>query len=108
MTIQLPPLSSSRTGPPQKLDRQATEGPTTPRLRHTVLERRTPRDRSRRPRERDRRLPAAAYPRTSDVRILAKGQSSTDLIHTQSTEVFGSFGHPHAIPFPLVREVVGT
>jgi len=25
--------------------------------------------------------------------ILAKGQSSTDLIHTQSTQVFGSFGH---------------
>jgi len=25
--------------------------------------------------------------------ILAKGQSSTDLIHTQSAQVFGSFGH---------------
>jgi hypothetical protein len=27
------------------------------------------------------------------VRILAKGQSSTDLIHTESTQVFRSFGH---------------
>ena len=31
-------------------------------------------------------------PRSLD-RIFAKGQSSTDLIHTQSTQVFGSFSH---------------
>jgi len=32
------------------------------------------------------------------VRILAKGQSSTDLIHTESAQVFRSFGHLHAHP----------
>jgi len=61
-TIQLPPLSSSRTGPPQKLVRQAVK-PTTPRLQHAVLKRRIPRSRSHRPG--GRRLPAAAYPRKS-------------------------------------------
>ena len=58
----MPPLSSSRTGPPQKLGRQAAK-PTTSRLQHTALERRTPRSRSHRPV--GRRLPAAAYPRES-------------------------------------------
>ena len=32
------------------------------------------------------------------VRILAKGQSSTDLIHTESTQVSRSFGHLLAHP----------
>jgi hypothetical protein len=32
------------------------------------------------------------------VRILAKGQSSTDLIHTESAQVFRSFGHLFAHP----------
>jgi hypothetical protein len=32
------------------------------------------------------------------VRILAKGQSSTDLIHTESAQVFRSFGHLLARP----------
>lgn len=40
-TIQLPPLSSSKTGPPQRLVRQAVT-PTTPRLQHAALKRRTP------------------------------------------------------------------
>jgi hypothetical protein len=62
----LPPLSSSRTGPPQKLVRQAAR-PTTPRLQHTVLKRRTPRSRSRRPV--GRRLPAVAYPRKSSQNL---------------------------------------
>ena len=61
-TIQLPPLSSPKAGPPQKLVRQAVR-PTTPRLQHTALERRIPRSRSRRPV--GRRLPAAAYPQKS-------------------------------------------
>jgi len=60
--IQLPPLSSSRTGPPQKLVRQAVR-PTTPRLQHAVLKRRIPRSPSRRPV--GRRLRTAAYPQKS-------------------------------------------
>ena len=64
MTIQLPPLSSSRTGPPQKLVRQAREGahyPETatydPRKEDTV--------RSVTSDQLVRRLPTAAYPQKS-------------------------------------------
>ena len=64
--------------------------PTTPRLQHAVLKRRIPRSRSHRPRRIDGYRPWLT-PRNL-TRILAKGQSSTDLIHTQSTQVFGSFG----------------
>jgi hypothetical protein len=90
VTIQLPPLSSSSTGPPQKLVRQATQGP-------------LPRDCSMRSskggyHEADHvdQLVNGYRPRLTPrnlVRILAKGQSSTDLIHTKSTQVFWSFGH---------------
>lgn len=90
MTIQLPPLSSSSTGPPQKLARQANQGP-------------QPRDCSMRSSKGGRheaghvnQLVNGYRPQLTPgnlVRILAKGQSSTDLIHTKSTQVFWSFGH---------------
>ena len=90
MTIQLPPLNSSSTGPPQKLVRQATQGP-------------LPRDCSMRSSKGGcheaghvNQLVNGYRPRLAPgnlVRILAKGQSSTDLIHTKSTQVFWSFGH---------------
>jgi hypothetical protein len=90
VTIQLPPLSSSSTGPPQKLVRQANQGP-------------LPRDCSMRSSKGGRleaghvhQLVNGYRPRLTPrnlVRILAKGQSSTDLIHTKSTQVFWSFGH---------------
>jgi hypothetical protein len=90
VTIQLPPLNSSSTGPPQKLVRQATQGP-------------LPRDCSIRSSKGGRheaghvdQLVNGYRPQLTPgnlVRILAKGQSSTDLIHTKSTQVFWSFGH---------------
>jgi hypothetical protein len=90
VTIQLPPLSSSSTGPPQKLARQANQGP-------------QPRDCSMRSSKGGRheaghvdQLVNGYRPQLTPgnlVRILAKGQSSTDLIHTKSTQVFWSFGH---------------
>jgi hypothetical protein len=90
VTIQLPPLNSSSTGPPQKLVRQATQGP-------------LPRDCSMRSSKGGcheaghvDQLVNGYRPRLAPgnlVRYLAKGQSSTDLIHTKSTQVFWSFGH---------------
>lgn len=90
MTIQLPPLSSSRTGPPQTLVRQA-------------LERRPrPRDCNIRPSKGGHRPPVTSEPGSNGyrprltprhlIRIVAKGQSSTDLIHTQSTSALGISG----------------
>ena len=76
--IQLPPLNSSRTGPPQELVRQAAR-PTTPRLQHAVLKRRIPRSPSRRPV--GRRLRTAAYPQKS-----GKNLSQGPIIHRP---------HPH-------------
>ena len=99
MTIQLPPPNSSSTGPPQKLVRQATQGP-------------LPRDCSMRSSKGGRheaghvdQLVNGYRPQLTPgnlVRILAKGQSSTDLIHTKSTPVFWSFRRHQA------REIPGT
>jgi hypothetical protein len=78
--IQLPPLSSPRRGPPQQNSLRPSER-TSARLWHTRLKRRIPptitskRAVFRGP----RRLSTTAYLPRSNVRIVAKGQSSTDL-----------------------------
>ena len=90
----MPPLSSSRTGPPQN----SIGRPRGPQ----------PRDCNIRPSKGGYheaghvdQLVDGYRPRLTPgnlVRILAKGQSSTDLIHTESTQVFRSFGHLLAHP----------
>jgi hypothetical protein len=95
--IQLPPLSSPRDGPPQRLDR-GPGGPA-PRLSHTPLKWRTPATGHAAPPKRGRRLPAGAYPQTSVRRIVATGQSSTDLILTEARKASRISVHPS----PLTR-----
>jgi hypothetical protein len=100
-TIQLPPLSSPRRGPPQPNSIGARRRP--PRgcgihsSRGGYQEPVT---------STSRRLLTPAYPRKSDNRILAKGQSSTDLIHTESQKRLG-FQSPSLRRDPAVGHFPG-
>lgn len=67
MAIQLPPLSSSRAGPLQRLGRRATQGAHYHETATYGPQKEDAGGRSRRPV--GRRLPATAYPRKSDVNL---------------------------------------
>lgn len=86
----MPPLSSPSAGPPQISFGPGQSRPKRPRacgmrpsrggyrqVGHVDAP------------ERGQRLPAAAYPQKSVARILARGQSSTDLIIPERTAPFG-------------------
>ena len=76
----MPPLSSSNCGPPQKLDQPVKA---TTRLRHTLLERGTPRPVTPEDGYRPRLTPGNL------VKSFAKGQSFTDLNNAQEYPPLG-------------------